>query len=241
MFLGNADCIKIKKIDFNSNISYIRLRDFTRSRDAKMIRKDHLATVPLLSLSLEVIILKGVNWTTEQMQAIARLNAYKNAKLLWYGSTNSGKKSLAQCDYPKYPNYDNDLKLVKGSSNFSYHVHFVSSGAGYKGVSLSFYDYCDENGNYLNYMGQGGGLASGVIGGQAWLNSDIDITSLLNKDNAIRFECGFFAGIAGAAHVNLYHADAADTWFVGTGTFYVSGVGAGEYGGVGTLAYSRWV
>ncbi|MCC8483546.1 MAG: hypothetical protein LN561_03195 [Rickettsia endosymbiont of Labidopullus appendiculatus] len=184
---------------------------------------------------------EDTNWTTAQMQAIARLNAYRNAKILYSNPANSDKKSLAQLDYPKYPGYDDDLKLVKGDSSFCYHVHFILGGVGYNSISLSFYDYQNTAGDYLNYTGAGGGLSLGTAGGQAWLSSNIDITSLLNQHNAIRFECGFFAGIVGAAHVNLYHVNAADTWFAGTGTFYVTGAGSGESGGIGTLAYAKWV
>ncbi|WP_425360468.1 MULTISPECIES: hypothetical protein [unclassified Candidatus Tisiphia] len=177
---------------------------------------------------------KNTNWTTAQMQAIARLNAHRNAKLLYSNPANSDKKSLAQLDYPKYPGYDDDLKLVKGDASFSYSIDFVAGGFWAAGIHLTF----TANGKAFSYAGGGGGNIVGGAAGHTWLNSDIDITSLVDQSNAIRFECGFGGLGAGAAHVNLYHTDAADTWFAGTGTFFVTTTGWGEIGGVGTLSYA---
>ncbi|WP_425363817.1 hypothetical protein [Candidatus Tisiphia endosymbiont of Hybos culiciformis] len=179
--------------------------------------------------------------TQEQMQAIARLDAHRNAKLIYWNSTNANKKSLAECNYPKYPGYDNDLKLVKGSSAFCYHIHFVTVGIAYVGVYLSCYDYMNTQGDYLQYNGPGGGFVGGGITGATWLNSNIDILSLVDKGNCVRFECGYFAPIGvGGAHVNLYHDDSADTWFAGTGTFTIYGEGCGELGGIGNFSYGKW-
>ncbi len=74
-----------------------------------------------------------------------------------------------------------------------------------------------------------------------WLNSDIDLLSLVDKGNCVRFECGYGVPIGvGRTHVNLYHNDPADTWFAGTGTFTVGGLGFGEIGGIGNFSYGKW-
>ncbi|VEL30945.1 unnamed protein product [Protopolystoma xenopodis] len=73
----------------------------------------------------------------------------------------------------------------------------------------------NTEGDYLQYNGPGGGATMGGMTGSAWLNSNIDVVSLVNQGNYVRFECGYGAPIGiGGAHVNLYHNDAADTWFV---------------------------